>query len=88
MIRKELKIKNRLKQKNIDYNPFRHVYFTLLGLGDSNYSKYQGNPRWVWDSLIQLGARSWYKRGEADEATSLELVVEPWIEGLCEEFEK
>jgi len=57
------------------------VFYTILGLGDSNYSKYQGAPRFLDDALHKLGATSFYQRGEADEATSLELVVEPWIAG-------
>jgi len=34
------------------------------------------------EKLKQLGASKFYQRGEADEATSLELVVEPWLEGV------
>lgn len=33
-----------------------------------------------------LGAQKFYHRGEADDATSLELVVEPWLEGLQQEM--
>jgi hypothetical protein len=33
-----------------------------------------------------LGATKFYKRGEADEATSLEDTVEPWIEGFWNEL--
>ena len=33
-----------------------------------------------------LGAQKFYHRGEADDATSLELVVEPWLEGLQKEM--
>lgn len=29
-----------------------------------------------------MGAHKFYERGEADEATSLELVIEPWLEGV------
>ena len=32
--------------------------------------------------MKQLGAVPFYYRGEADDATSLELVVEPWIGGI------
>ena len=35
-----------------------------------------------------MGAKNWYHRGEADEATSLELVVEPWIEKLDGPYEE
>ncbi|TNV80606.1 hypothetical protein FGO68_gene3840 [Halteria grandinella] len=59
-----------------------HVSYTILGLGDSNYSKYQGAPRTLEAALLKLGAQQFYPRGEADEATSLELVVEPWLEKL------
>ncbi|CDW81838.1 UNKNOWN [Stylonychia lemnae] len=59
-----------------------HVFYTVLGLGDSNYSKFQGAPRFLDSKLKQLGAQTFYDRAEADEATSLELVVEPWLEGL------
>jgi len=65
-----------------------HVFYTILGLGDSNYSKYQGAPRYLDFALQKLGAHQFYKRGEADEATSLELVVEPWVEGVYPAVEK
>jgi len=32
--------------------------------------------------MKQLGAVQFYHKGEADDATSLELVVEPWIGGI------
>jgi hypothetical protein len=32
--------------------------------------------------MEMLGAHKFYYRGEADDATSLELVVEPWLEGI------
>jgi sulfite reductase (NADPH) flavoprotein alpha-component len=38
--------------------------------------------------MIDLGAKLFYKRGEADDATGLEEVVEPWIEGLYAQLEK
>lgn len=66
--------------ENAKVSPLSHVFYTILGLGDSNYSKYQGAPRFLDDALNRLGATTFYKRGEADEATSLELVVEPWVE--------
>jgi hypothetical protein len=38
-----------------------------LGLGDTNYSSYQGFPISLSKKLIELGALSFYKRGEADD---------------------
>ena len=65
-----------------------HVYYTILGLGDSNYSKFQGTPRYIDSTMSKLGAHKFYHRGEADEATSLELVVEPWLEGVWSAIEQ
>lgn len=56
----------------------------LLGLGDSNYTDYQANPRTLATLLADVGAVFFYARGEADEATGLEDDVEQWIEGLWE----
>jgi sulfite reductase alpha subunit-like flavoprotein len=44
-----------------------HVFYTVLGLGDSTYAKFQGNPRFIDSKLKQLGAHSFYYRAEADE---------------------
>ena len=59
-----------------------HVFYTILGLGSSDYSHFQGAPRFLDDRLACLGGKRFYTRAEADEATSLEIVIEPWIEGL------
>ena len=59
-----------------------HVFYTVLGLGSSDYSKYQGAPRFLDTRLKMLGASSFHPRAEADEATSLETVIEPWLESI------
>lgn len=69
-------------EENQSSTVLSHLFYTILGLGDSNYSKYQGAPRYLDTCLTKLGAQKFYPRGEADEATSLELVVEPWLEGV------
>lgn len=35
---------------------FSHIFWTLLGLGSSDYSKFQGAPRFIANKLSQLGA--------------------------------
>ena len=59
-----------------------HVFYTVLGLGDSNYSKFQGAPRYLDQRVKMLGATQFKQRTEADDATSLELVIEPWLETI------
>lgn len=59
-----------------------NLRYALLGLGDTNYSTFCGGPKTLERGLKKLGATSFYPAGFADDGTDLELVVEPWIEGL------
>lgn len=60
-----------------------HLFYTVLGLGSSDYSKYQGAPRYLDERVGMLGATKFMERTEADEATSLELVIEPFLESIA-----
>jgi len=71
-----------IKRKTHSSDLLNNVYYTILGLGDSNYSKYQYIPRQLDEYLTKLGAGKFYARGEADEAYGLENIVEPWINNL------
>lgn len=68
-----------IKRKTHSSDLLSNVFYTILGLGDSNYSKYQYIPRQIDEYMSKLGAGKFYARGEADEAYGLESVVEPWI---------
>ena len=56
--------------------------YALLGLGDSNYFKYQCAPKKLDRLLDSLGATSIVTRGAADEQEGLDKVIKPWVEGL------
>ncbi|CAN7988129.1 unnamed protein product [Ixodes pacificus] len=56
--------------------------YAILGLGDTNYSNFCNGSRILEARFEALGAESFYETGYADDAVGLELVVEPWIEGL------
>uniref|UniRef100_A0A7E4W6X1 Methionine synthase reductase n=1 Tax=Panagrellus redivivus TaxID=6233 RepID=A0A7E4W6X1_PANRE len=62
--------------------------YALLGLGDSNYSTYQGVPKKLDKTLAGLGGVRVLPRGEADDQVGLELVVEPWCDQLYEYLAK
>ena len=48
----------------------RNVYhLNNEGLGDTNYDTFQGFPRLLDEMLASLGAKTFYPRGEADDAT-------------------
>jgi sulfite reductase alpha subunit-like flavoprotein len=77
-----------IKRKTHSSDLLDNLYYTILGLGDSNYSRYQYIPRQIDEYLHKLGAKRFHPKGEADEAYGLENVVEPWIEKLLPSFKK
>ncbi|XP_022084501.1 methionine synthase reductase-like [Acanthaster planci] len=72
----------RIKKKTLPSDHLAGVHFTLLGLGDSNYTNFCRNGKNFDQRLEELGASRFYPSGFADDATGLEIVAEPWIEGL------
>ena len=56
--------------------------YALLGLGDSNYFKYQCAPKRFDRLLDALGATPLVPRGAADEQEGLDKVIKPWMEAL------
>ncbi|PVD37330.1 hypothetical protein C0Q70_04329 [Pomacea canaliculata] len=53
-----------------------------LSLGDTNYTNFCNNAKNIDRRLQELGAKRFYPSGFADDAVGLEVVVDPWIEGL------
>lgn len=63
--------------KNLDL--LRSVRYGVLGLGDTNYDKFNMAAKVIDKRMSELGAVQFCERGDADDATGLEQVVEPWI---------
>ncbi|XP_024135825.1 methionine synthase reductase isoform X2 [Oryzias melastigma] len=61
---------------------YKHLSYTLLALGDTNYANFCNCGKTIERSLQALGARQFYPSGFADDGVGLELVVDPWLEGL------
>lgn len=59
-----------------------NVHFAVLALGDTNYENFCNTGKRIDNALPKLGATRFYERGNADDGVGLELVVEPWLEGL------
>jgi methionine synthase reductase len=75
-----------MRNKKLPENYLSNMEYALLGLGDTNYTTFLGYPKSVERQLNKMGAKQFYKSGWADDAVGLEIVVDPWIEGLWPEL--
>ncbi|XP_074843967.1 methionine synthase reductase isoform X4 [Carettochelys insculpta] len=71
-----------IKNKTLPADHFAHLCYGLLGLGDSEYMFFCNGGKIVDKRLQELGAQHFYETGLADDCVGLEIVVEPWIDGL------
>ena len=76
------KFMRRLKKKTLPSDHLQDSHFAVLALGDSNYTNFCNCGKSLDKRMLALGAQHFYDTGYADDAVGLELVVEPWIEGL------
>eukprot|EP00761_Pharyngomonas_kirbyi_P001513 gb/GECH01001517.1/.p1 GENE.gb/GECH01001517.1/~~gb/GECH01001517.1/.p1 ORF type:complete len:671 (+),score=159.66 gb/GECH01001517.1/:1-2013(+) len=76
-----------IKRRSQPSDLLSHVTYTVLGLGDSNYENFCHMGISIDERMKEIGATRFYDRGEADDATGLEDVVEPWIDGLWNAIE-
>ena len=58
------------------------VQYSVLGLGDQNYSAFMAVPRSFTLAMEKAGACAFYPRGEADETLGLYEYCEKWQDGL------
>ncbi|NXS37751.1 MTRR reductase, partial [Pomatostomus ruficeps] len=76
------KFVKKIQDKTLPPDHFAHLQYGLLGLGDSEYMFFCNGGRTVDRRLQELGAQHFYGTGLADDCVGLELVVDPWIDGL------
>ncbi|EYB98389.1 hypothetical protein Y032_0131g1595 [Ancylostoma ceylanicum] len=61
----------RLMRKSLKRNLLEDLDYALLGLGDSNYSTFQGVPKKIDTQLKYLGATPIIETGHADDQVGL-----------------
>ncbi|XP_020909211.1 methionine synthase reductase [Exaiptasia diaphana] len=83
-----LKFMRRLKKKTLPSDHLKDCQYALLALGDTNYTNFCNNGKTLDRRLLALGAKQFYNSGYADDAVGLELVVDPWIDGLWNAVKK
>ncbi|NXL28395.1 MTRR reductase, partial [Glaucidium brasilianum] len=76
------KFVKKIQDTTLPADHFAHLQYGLLGLGDSEYTFFCNGGKTVDRRLQELGAQHFYDTGLADDCVGLELVVDPWIDGL------
>ncbi|KAM9228175.1 methionine synthase reductase [Leptosomus discolor] len=76
------KFVKKIRDTTLPPDHFAHLQYGLLGLGDSEYTFFCNGGKTVDRRLQELGAQHFYDTGLADDCVGLELVVDPWIDGL------
>ncbi|KFZ59862.1 Methionine synthase reductase, partial [Podiceps cristatus] len=76
------KFVKKIQDTTLPPDHFAHLQYGLLGLGDSEYTFFCNGGKTVDQRLQELGAQHFYDTGLADDCVGLELVVDPWIDGL------
>uniref|UniRef100_A0A0N4Z5B8 Methionine synthase reductase n=1 Tax=Parastrongyloides trichosuri TaxID=131310 RepID=A0A0N4Z5B8_PARTI len=84
---KSAKFMRRIGRKALPGDWLCHLNYSLLGLGDSNYSALHHIPKKLDKILNNLGGKKFIETGLADDQVGLELIVEPWIEKLLSKLD-
>lgn len=71
-----------IQYKELPADHLAHLRYGILALGDSEFTFFCNGGKIVDRRLQELGAKHFYDTGCADDSIGLELVVDPWIEGL------
>lgn len=57
----------KIKKKSLNPDHLNKLRFTILGLGDSNYSQFCNGPKTLHRRMVDLGATTFYEPDWADD---------------------
>ena len=70
------------RRQTEEYQPLKHVCYSVLACGDSNYDIFCATGKYIDKRLKQVGGTRAKPLACADEATGLEEVVDPWVNSI------
>ena len=76
------------KLKKMDDQPLQGLDYCLLGLGDTNYTTFNGNAKRTLKFFKELNLNPVFRNELADDAVGLESFVDPWIDELLQYITK
>jgi sulfite reductase alpha subunit-like flavoprotein len=76
------------RKQTAESQPFRHVRYAVLGLGDTNYDQFCHTGITIDKKLAELGGTRAKALSCANEGIGLEDVVEPWTDKILFEITK
>ncbi|KAG7262093.1 hypothetical protein CRUP_018551 [Coryphaenoides rupestris] len=77
-----------IKRRTLASDHYQHLHYALLALGDTNYANFCNCGKSIDRRLQELGANHFYATGHADDGIGLELVLDPWIEGVWDAIKR
>jgi len=74
--------------KDLPSDSLAGINFTVFGMGDSGYAKFNAVARRLYQRVLQLGAKEFHERGMGDDQHEFGYDTEfiPWLERLYESF--
>ncbi|XP_064597948.1 LOW QUALITY PROTEIN: methionine synthase reductase-like [Liolophura sinensis] len=72
----------RLNKRTLPDTHLQHLHYSLLGLGDTNYTNFCKCGKSLDRRLEQLGAKRFFPCAWADDGVGLEVAAEPWIDNV------
>ncbi|XP_068604026.1 methionine synthase reductase isoform X2 [Brachionichthys hirsutus] len=71
-----------IKRKALSGDHYKDLTYALLALGDTNYANFCNCGKTIEKYLEELGGKQFYATGYADDGVGLEIVVDPWLDGI------
>lgn len=74
----------KIKNRTIPKNTFEKIKYSVLALGDTNYSNFCGPGKFIDKRMKDLGAQCVVPLACADDATNAEEIIHKWLSEIID----